>query len=190
MTFGKPMFSRKQKGIMDTQDFPDIGDAAASGNSPTQPGASKANSAMMFSGGAAARGPRVAGEDGATGGEEVKAAATKPVFRGKAKFQTGGASNEEVNNSRMNYDFSKMRMSAATTKTAVGPDGERQGGERDGERRGGQRGGNRDFGGAAFDDDDFEVVSDVKKKAPRRNFEEPTFGGGKPMFTRGGENRK
>lgn len=190
MTFGKPMFSRKQKGIMDTQDFPDIGDAAASGNSPTQPGASKANSAMMFSGGAAARGPRVAGEDGATGGEEVKAAATKPVFRGKAKFQTGGASNEEVNNSRMNYDFSKMRMSAATTKTAVGPDGERQGGERDGERREGQRGGNRGFGGAAFDDDDFEVVSDVKKKPPRRNFEEPTFGGGMPMFTRGGENRK
>lgn len=140
---------------------------------------------MMFSGGAAARGPRVAGEEGATGGEEFKASATKPVFRGKAKFQTGGASNEEVNNSRMNYDFSKMNMSAATTKT-VGPDGERVGGERDGERRGGQRPAN----GPMFEEDDFEVVTDVKKQAPRRTFEEPKFGGGMPSFTRGGENRK
>lgn len=80
----------------------------------------------------------------------------------------------------MNYDFSKMNMSAATTKAAEGetrgPDGER--------RRGPGQG--RSFN----EDDDFEVVTDVKKKPPRRNFEEPTFGGGMPTFTRGGENRK
>jgi len=101
---------------MDQQDFPDLADAAngskATGNAG---GASKANSAMMFSGGAAARGPRAAG-DGAQGAEEIKTGATKPVFRGKAKFATGGATNEEMANSRMNYDFSKMRMSAATSK--------------------------------------------------------------------------
>lgn len=58
MTFGKPMFSRKKQGIMDTQDFPDLDAASSSKNQVA--GASKANSAMMFSGGAAARGPREA----------------------------------------------------------------------------------------------------------------------------------
>jgi hypothetical protein len=29
MNFGKPSFTRKQKGIMDTQDFPDLDSAAA-----------------------------------------------------------------------------------------------------------------------------------------------------------------
>jgi len=40
------------------------------------------------------------------------------------------------------------------------------------------------------EDDDFEVVTEKKKVAPRREFEEPKFGGGMPMFTRGGDNRK
>lgn len=52
------MFSRKKQGIMDTQDFPDLDAASSSKNQVA--GASKANSAMMFSGGAAARGPREA----------------------------------------------------------------------------------------------------------------------------------
>jgi len=62
----------------------------------------------------------------------LTAGPTKPVFRGKGKFTAGGASNEEMANSRMNYDFSKMRMSAATTKTA----GNREAGGADGENRG------------------------------------------------------
>jgi len=43
-----------------------------------------------------------------------------------------------------------------------------------------------------FGDEDFEVVTEKvnKPREPRREFEEPTFGGGKPMFTRGGDNRK
>lgn len=111
---------------MDTQDFPDIGDAAtvAAGATSAETGGSKANRPMMFSGGAAARGPRVEGEAFSAfpaHDEEIKTAKTKPVFRGKAKFNTGGASNEEVNNSRMNYDFSKMNMSAATSKVAGAP---------------------------------------------------------------------
>ena len=87
---------------------------AASGATNNEPATvSKANGAMMFSGGAAARGPRAAPSS-----EENKMTAgpTKPVFRGKGKFTVGGASNEEMANSRMNYDFSKMRMSAATSK--------------------------------------------------------------------------
>jgi len=115
--------------------------------------------------------------------EEGKGPATKPVFRGKAKL--GGASNEEVQNSRMNYDFSKMNMSAATN------------GEKREEGEGGnrERPYNRNRDGAIpslADDDDFEVVAEKPKKefVPRSNFEEPSFGGGKPMFTRGGNNRQ
>jgi hypothetical protein len=178
---------------MDTQDFPDLADAAAAATPNTNnsggSGVSKANGAMMFSGGAAARGPRAAGE----GTEEVRmnAGATKPVFRGKAKLVAGGASNEEVNNSRMNYDFSKMNMSAATTKVAGAPGAEgenRPEGQRDGERRGYQ--GRGETQPAMFEEDDFEVVAEKKKTVPRRDFAEPTFGGGMPMFTRGGTDRK
>lgn len=183
MQFGKPVFSRKQKGIMDQQDFPDLDDSGKGSNSndaaATQ---SKANSAMMFSGGAAARGPRNAQD----GNEEAKTTtATKPVFRGKGKFATGGATNEEMANSRMNYDFSKMRMSAATSKTSgAGNDGEKRDGNRNNDSRKGPR--QAQMQSSAAEDDDFEVVTDKKKTAPRRGFAEPTFGGGMPTFTRGG----
>ena len=76
----------------------------------------------------------------------------------------------------MSYDFSKMNMSAATTKKTEGADG--QGGKPDGEQR-------RRAPPSFNDDDDFEVVAE-KKKQPRRNFDEPKFGGGMPSFTRGG----
>jgi hypothetical protein len=99
-------------------DFPDLDQANKGGGA--QENQSKANSAMIFTFGAAttgARGP----EEGQMNIEERKAA-TKPVFRGKARL--GGASNEEVQNSRMNYDFSRMNMSAATTgKREEGQDG-------------------------------------------------------------------
>ena len=99
----------------------------------------------MFGGGAAAKGQR----DDRPAGEENKMAATKPVFRGKAKLNTGGASNDEVNNSRMNYDFSRMKMSAATTKKTEGAAGE--GGQKVGERR----------QAPSFDDDEyFETVKE------------------------------
>ena len=70
---------------MDQSEFPDLDvGAAASGNSnaPTQ---SKADGAMMFTGGASAT-------SGAA--TEERKVPTKPVFRGKANF--GGATNEEV----------------------------------------------------------------------------------------------
>ena len=81
---------------------------------------------MMFSGASAARGPREAAaqEENKTG-----AGPKMPVFKGKAKLNTGGATNEEVSGSRMNYDFSRMGMSAATAGKK--PEGERgEGGER------------------------------------------------------------
>lgn len=126
---------------------------------------------MQFSFGAAAKGAR---EENAP--EEKKTMATKPVFKGKAKLNTGPAATEDAAGS-MSYDFSKMRMSAATTKKTEGAEGQ---GERGGERRG-----PRTFG----DDDDFEVVAE-KKKPVRKNYEEPKFGGGMPSFTRGGANAK
>ena len=141
---------------------------------------------MIFTRGAATTGARAPGE---SFGVEEKKAATKPVFRGKAKL--GGASNEEVQNSRMNYDFSRMNMSAATSGKKEGEEGQDgQTGERRGE-------GNRTRQGAGAqaqrnpfgDDDDFEVVREKPKKQPRQ-FEEPSFDGGKPMFTRGGSNRQ
>ena len=153
---------------MDQQDFPDLADAASGSANNASPGESKANSAMMFSGGAAARGPRAAQsseENKVTAGPEK----TKPVFRGKGKFTTGGASNEEMANSRMNYDFSKMRMSAATTKTAgdraAGADGENRG-DGDGERRRPRQENSMN----AQEDDDFEVVTDKKKAGKRQIF--------------------
>ena len=82
----------------------------------------------------------------------------------------------------MNYDFSRMNVAAATSKRTEGQGGEgRQGG--DGERRGPPRQGPP----AGFDDDDFEVVREAKKRGNRRPAEEPSFGGGMPMFTRGGK---
>jgi len=128
MAFGKPTFTRKQKGIMDQQDFPDLADASSPGLGAKP--RSKADGAMMFGGGSMARGPRGDDEPRA---EENKPAATKPVFRGKAKLNTGAASNEEVAGSRMNYDFSKMNMSAATNaeRRGEGEDGK----PRDGARR-------------------------------------------------------
>ena len=95
---------------------------------------------MQYSFGAAAKGARdPAEEENKTVSDAFMKPATKPVFKGKAKLNLGGASNEEVQNSRMNYDFSKMNMSAATAKKAEGAefaDGEgRPAGQRDGERR-------------------------------------------------------
>ena len=81
MSFGKPMFTRKAKGIMDNQDFPDLDAAAQKGGAPEQ---SKANSAMQYSFGAAAKGARDPDAP-----EEKKVEAKKPVFKGKAKLNTG-----------------------------------------------------------------------------------------------------
>ena len=95
---------------------------------------------MQYSFGAAAKGARdPAEEENKTVSAAAMKPATKPVFKGKAKLNLGGASNEEVQNSRMNYDFSKMNMSAATAKKAEGAEGAdgegRPAGQRDGERR-------------------------------------------------------
>jgi len=183
--FGKPTFTRKQKGVMDTQDFPDLDDTTKGGKGAAA--TSKADGAMMFMSGATAKGARTEGENK---DEEAKAPtqATKPVFRGKAKFNTGGASNDEVQNSRMNYDFSKMRMSAATTKTKEGEkggDGEQ--GEQRQRREPGAPKRMMDFS----QDDDFEVVQDKPKRQPGHNrgnqggVDNMDFGRGKPSFTRG-----
>jgi len=114
MNFGRPTFTRKQKGIIDTQDFPDLDSTAAAAGTTTQANTqdqqqSKANSSMQYNFGAAAKGARdPADEENKTAYSAATKPATKPVFKGKAKLNTGGASNEEVQNSRMNYDFSKM----------------------------------------------------------------------------------
>jgi len=57
MSFGKPMFSRKQKGIMDQQDFPDLDDASGGGFKGGA-SANKAAGPMMFGGASMAKGPR------------------------------------------------------------------------------------------------------------------------------------
>lgn len=170
---GPPVFQKRNKGIMDTQNFPDMADAASgaknTNNNDSGSGAAasnpKINNVNMFSGVYADRSAR---NEQRPGGEERKAGATKPVFTGKGKFKTGGAANEEPANPSMNYDFSKMRMSAAKSgggnRTGEAGDGENRG---DGERRRGgpkqmQGSNSRTFGG---DDDDFEVVTDKKKGA-------------------------
>lgn len=173
---------------MDTQDFPDLDDSTKAGKGASN--TSKADGAMMFMSGATAKGARVEGE--ARQDEEAKEPrqATKPVFRGKAKFNTGGASNDEVQNSRMNYDFSKMRMSAATTKTKEGE--KREDGEEGEQRERRQPGAPKrmmDF----QQDDDFEVVAEKPKRQPGHNraagegVNNMDFGRGKPSFTRGGQ---
>ena len=99
-----------------------------------------------------------------------------PVFRGKAKLNTGAATQQD-DVGRMNYDFSKMRMSAATSKR-TGEAGE--GG--DGQRRRGDDGARN---ANAFDDD-FEVVREKKRGGGGA----PSFGGGKPNFFRGSSDNK
>jgi len=90
---------------MDQQDFPDLEPVGGKSEAPK----SRAEGAMMFGGGSTAKGPRDAAP------EQTKAAPKKPVFQGRAKLDTGAATVEEVSNSRMNYDFSKMKLSAATS---------------------------------------------------------------------------
>ena len=55
-----------------------------------------------------------------------------PVFTGKARFKADDNKADDSANSRMNYDFSRMKMSAATTGKKDGA-GRAEGG---GERRG------------------------------------------------------
>jgi hypothetical protein len=133
---------------------------------------------MMYSFGAAAKGAR---EEQPTEENKTPAAPRqKPVFTGKAKLRMAPTDTEETPAANMNYDFSKMNMSAATS-------GKRPEGE-EGERRGG--GGYRD---RPLFEDDFEVVADKPKREPRkplREFAKPTFGGDKPTFSRGGANRQ
>ena len=89
----------------------------------------------MFSG-ATAKGARA---DGVEGEEQKRPQATKPVFRGKANF--GGASSEEIQNSRQNYDMSKFSRASAAARREPRPEGE-EGGENREPRQGG--GGDRD----------------------------------------------
>ena len=172
------MFTRKQKGVMDQQDFPDLDPAASKGNKGSEQAAgSKASGPMMFSGMSAAKGPRDAPQ------EESKGSGPKmPIFKGKAKLNTGPTAVSDSKGPSTNYDFSRMGMSAATTgkRAEGGAAGEQKG---DGERR-------RPAAKAQFsDDEDFEVVRE-KKKPQRRQFDgDSAFGGGKPSFTRGGGNR-
>ena len=177
---------------MGNEDFPDL-DQAASDN-PDAPQKSKADSAMIFTIGAASRGGKP--ENGAPAEEAKKP--SKPVFTGKARLVANDTKADDVQNSRMNYDFSRMKMSAATTgkkpEGAARGEGTRQDGG-DQERRGGNRG-NRDnnnakAAGGFSDDEDFEVVREKKKTGfnrPRNDFGDSGFGsgGGKPSFFRGG----
>ena len=156
---------------MDTQNFPDMADAAsgAKNTDSSASGAAKINNVNMFSGVYANRGPRTE-----QSGEENKAGPTKPVFKGKGKFKTGGDASEETANPRMNYDFSKMRMSAAKSGggNREGRDDENRGeGGNNERRRGGPKQGMQASNSRTFgDDDDFEVVTDKKKGAGfRRN---------------------
>jgi len=177
ISFGKkpPMFTRKHKGVMDQTDFPDL-DAAATGGKGD---ANKAAGPMMFSNSSAARGPR----EGPTFGQEENktgGAPKMPIFKGKAKLNKEVVATTEESGTRMNYDFSRMGMSAATTGKK--PEGEGFDGE---SRHPAAKAGSGNFS----DDDDFEVVK-AKEKVVRPRFEgEPTFGGGMPSFTRGGGNR-
>lgn len=106
MNFGKPTFSRKQKGIMDNQDFPDIGSAAtaSANNAPTR---SKADSAMMYSFGAAAKGAREEPSEEEKLQQRERAPAKKPVFTGRAKLKLPAAQ-DNTPSASMSYDFSKM----------------------------------------------------------------------------------
>lgn len=132
-------------------------------------GAAKINNVNMFSGVYADRGPR---PERPAEEREVRTGATKPVFKGKGKFKTGGPATEETANPTISYDFSKMRMSAAKSG-APNPnrEDEGEGGRRGGPRQGMQASGSRTFG----EDDDFEVVTDKKKGAAAGGFRRANF---------------
>lgn len=144
---------------------------------------------MIFTIGAATRGGKP--ENGAPAEEAKKP--SKPIFTGKARLVANDTKADDVQNSRMNYDFSRMRMSAATTgkkpEGAARGEGAREDGG-DQERRG-NRDNNAKAGGFSDDDEDFEVVREKKKTGfnrPRNDFGDSGFasGGGKPNFFRSG----
>lgn len=106
-----------------------------------------------------------------------------PIFRGKAKLNTGAPKEEESVPSKQNYDFSSMKMSAATAK---GPkaEGAAEGTKPKEQKERRQRASQGDDGFGS--DDGFEVVTEKKRLPAKRggDFSDASFG--KPSFTRGG----
>ena len=103
-----------------------------------------------------------------------------PIFKGRLKIDSGITA-EEVQKSKMNYDMSTLKMSAAATKTGGK-------GNEIGAGRGRGRGGGGGFSAANDEDDDFEVVTEKKRGGQRKN----NFGGDndiafgeRPQFSRG-----
>lgn len=173
---GKPTFTRSKKGTpMDQSEFPDL-DQATAGSSAAAP-KTKAEGAVF--GGFTST--TTSGK--AAGAQEERKQAKKPVFFGKAKLNTGGASNDEMANSRMNYDFSKMGLSQAKGKRTDPPkEGEEEAPQQ--QRRGPPRA-SQPASADMFDDDGFESVTEKKRTTQRRGFGDSAFGQGAPQFSRG-----
>ena len=146
---GPPKFT-KAKHMMNQSEFPELGDigkkgAATTGKDSTTIGhfGSSISGSKQAEGG----GPSFASAAGAGMFQESKGAPKMPIFKGKAKLKTGVEANDDTVPSKQNYDFSSMKMSASTSKTAaqrLKEDGEDQGEGRrefrsDREDRGGRR---------------------------------------------------
>jgi len=176
---------------MNQQEFPEFGEA--SGQKSAEPSSKKDSTySGQFSSSIASGKPKHTEEV-----KETKAEAKMPVFTRKMKAQTD--SSQQIQNipQQQQYDFSKMTMSAASSKPA-GPrpegeegkprtDGDRPRGDGDrprgdgagrgrgrgGYERGGDRGGFKREEKSVGSDDSWEDVKDKRKPA---------------TFTRGGKN--
>lgn len=168
-----PTFKRQEKGIIDKQSFPDF-DGVGKKGGDDKPVFKKDMGYQMDSGSASQTKKQSQNE------EKMQ----MPIFKGRFKIDSGITA-EEVQKSKMNYDMSTIKMSAASSKS--GPKGNESG---TGRGKGRGSGGNS----AAFDeDDDFEVVTEKKRGGQRKN----NFGGDggdiafgeRPQFSRGGSGR-
>lgn len=91
-----PMFTKKNKGLgLAQEEFPELGDIAATGSKGQQNGSDanvpKANSASIGQFGAMAQ-----ERDGGYIPDKPRQPATKPMFKGKAKLNLGGANDVDT----------------------------------------------------------------------------------------------
>ena len=185
--------------MINQSEFPELGDV---GRKQDQATSGKDSTSIGHFGSSIAGGKQSEGgpsfASAASSGmfQDSKGAPKMPIFKGKAKLKTGGAPADDVVNSKQNYDFSSMKMSAATSKTAAQrqkEDGEGGQGQEDGKarepredrKRGGFDAGRGGHDGGRprqaaqdddDDDDDFEEVT-AKKRTPQFSRGGRTYGG-------------
>ena len=153
---GKPNFTNnKKKKVMD-DDYPEM-DGKPTVSDALEGGLSKKDNPNIGAFGSQPKSTEVV---------EERKEATKPFFTSsKKKALKGGDNVADIQNSKQNYDFSSLGLSAASSKTAKELREEANEGEPRARKEGTSDRPRVAAPSKAFDDGDFEVVKDKRRPA-------------------------